>query len=79
MIRVTIDDISPDEESINLASLVTDDGRTVTLPLDLLPEGADVGEVLKLTIEIDHAETRERHERVAKLQKRLFGIGFGAG
>ena len=79
MIRVTIDDISPNEESINLANLVTDDGRTLTVPLDLLPEGADVGEVLKLTFEFDQAETKERRERVAKLQKRLFGIGFGAG
>lgn len=75
MIRVSIDDVSPDDEGIDLASLVTDAGQIITIPVALLPEGADVGEVLTLEIAIDHAETKERQERVGQLQKRLFGFG----
>ena len=75
MIRVSIDEVSPDDEGIDLASLVTDAGQVITIPVALLPEGADVGEVLTLEIAIDHAETKERQERVGQLQKRLFGFG----
>ncbi len=54
-----------------LAVLVGDDGSRLHLPVGLLPEGAGEGQVLRLSLEIDHAETAERAGRVRDLQRRL--------
>ena len=71
--RLTIDEIGPDNDGNHLATLVDDSGRSIVLPVELLPDGARLGDVVTLTIEQDHAETVERAERVAELQRRLFG------
>ena len=75
-LHVTIDQVSPDAANALLASLVTDDGETVTVPLNLLPEGSRAGDVLTVRFQRDAGETRVRKQRVADLQKRLFGSGF---
>ncbi|RIK39090.1 MAG: DUF3006 domain-containing protein [Chloroflexi bacterium] len=59
-----------------LASLVTDDGQELTVPLDLLPEGTRIGDVLTVRFRTDTRQTQARKQRVADLQKKLFGRGF---
>lgn len=71
--RLTIDEIGPDNNGNPLATLVDDAGRPIVLPVGLLPEDARLGDVVTLTIERDRAETVERAERVADVQRRLFG------
>jgi hypothetical protein len=78
VIRATIDEISEGADGVDLASLVTDDDETITVPAALLPEGADVGDVVAIDMAVDAEQTKQRKAEVAKLQKRLFGFGFGA-
>lgn len=73
---VTVDQISPDADNVLLASLVTDDGQELTAPLDLLPEGTRIGDVLTVRFRRDARQTQARTQRVADLQKKLFGRGF---
>lgn len=52
--------------------LVNDDEKTqVELPLALLPEGADDGDHLKITITLDRESRDAARERVKKLQEKL--------
>ncbi len=71
--RLTIDEIGPDNDGNRLVTLVDDAGRSIVLPVELLPDDARIGDVVLLAIERDRAETVERAERVADLQRRLFG------
>lgn len=75
-LRVTVDEISPDAENVLLASLVTDAGEMLIVPLDTLPEGTRVGDVLSVRFRRDPDETAARKQRVAELQRRLFGQGL---
>jgi len=72
-LRVTLDEISVDAHDIDLASLVTDTGEILTIPLALLPEGSKHGDLFTLRIERHPDETEQRKQRIIELQKRLFG------
>jgi hypothetical protein len=43
----------------SLAILVTDDGRSISFPRDLLPKGAKAGEILTMDLARDHEATAE--------------------
>jgi hypothetical protein len=72
-IRVTVDEIEPDAENTILATLVTDNGEHLTIPLHLLPGGTRTGDVLTLAFEPDPDERSRRRQRIMDLQRRLFG------
>lgn len=74
-VRVTIDEIGPDQDNVLLASLVTDGAELITVPLHLLPDGARVGDVLLLTFQQEPDEREQRRRHIADLQRRLFGSG----
>jgi hypothetical protein len=72
MFRAAIDSISVSAGGVSIASLTTDDGTHLTLPVPLLPDGAAVGDVLRLSIDPDPDETAARGARVSELQRKLF-------
>jgi hypothetical protein len=72
-IRVTLDEITPDADDHDIAALVTDDGDILTIPLALLPEGSQRGDLFTLRIERHPDETEQRKRRILELQRRLFG------
>jgi len=72
-IRLTVDEIGPDQDNRALARLVSDAGDQVTIPLRLLPEGTRVGDVLRVDFSPDPDERDIRRQRIAELQRRLFG------
>lgn len=74
-IRVTVDEIGPDQDNRLLATLVTDREETLTIPLSLLPEGTRTGDVLTMTFTPEPDEREQRRRRIAELQRRLFGPG----
>ena len=74
-IRVTVDEISPDQDKRALASLVTDSGDVLTVPVGLLPRGVRIGDVLLLSFTQDEDEREQRRQRITDLQRRLFGGG----
>jgi hypothetical protein len=71
-VRLTIDEIEPDESGTPIATLVADDGAVATIPLDLLPAGAGLNQVIVARFVLDEGTTEERRRRVAELQHRLF-------
>src|SRR5687768_12669950 len=77
-IRATVDDITVNADDVKLASLVTDDGAELVLPLALLPDGTQDGDVLLISIKQDRATRAARRKRVANLQERLFGASPAA-
>lgn len=72
-IRVTLDEISVDANDNDLATLVSDAGDIISIPLALLPEGSKHGDLFTLRIERHPDETQQRKQRILELQKRLFG------
>jgi hypothetical protein len=48
------------------ASLEIEAGRTISVPASMLPAGARHGDVLRVTIEVDPAATRQALERSAE-------------
>ena len=48
------------------------EGKTFTLPRALLPKEAKEGDVLKMTIEVDHSATADRRRRIAEKEDKLF-------
>lgn len=74
-IRVTVDEIGPDQDNRLLATLVTDSEETLTISLSLLPEGTRTGDVLTMTFTPEPDEREQRRRRIAELQRRLFGPG----
>lgn len=70
--RVTVDEIEPDANGRLLATLVADNGESFVVPLDLLPPGTRVNDVLRLALEADPDETEQRRRRISDLQQRLF-------
>lgn len=71
--RVTVDEISRDENGELVATLVADDGRMLVVPLSSLPAGVRDGDVLEASFEPLPAETAARRRRIEALQRRLFG------
>jgi len=54
----------------NSASIEVDGASTINVPRSLLPSGTHEGHVLKVTIEIDEAETRQAlKESAAQVEK----------
>jgi hypothetical protein len=74
-IRLTVDDVGLDQDHNSLATLVSDTGQQVTIPLALLPEGTRVGDVLSVGFTLDPEERELRRKKIADLQRRLFGSG----
>ena len=71
--RMTVDEIELNANNERVAVLIGDDGSQIVMPLALLPAGTQEGDVLNLSLAHDSGETRRRRERVAGLQKKLFG------
>ncbi|HBY46058.1 MAG TPA: DUF3006 domain-containing protein [Thermomicrobiales bacterium] len=71
--RVTVDEISRTEHGELVATLVTDDGRVLVVPLASLPADVRDGDVLDASFERLPDETATRRERIDALQRRLFG------
>jgi hypothetical protein len=74
-IRVTVDEIGPDQDNRLLATLVTDREEILTVPFALLPQGTRTGDVLTLSFTPEPDEREHRRRRIAELQRRLFGPG----
>jgi hypothetical protein len=72
-LRLTVDEISPDADDQPLATLVTDDGKILTVPLDLLPPHTRTGSTVTATFTPEEDETERRKRRIRDLQRRLFG------
>lgn len=72
-LRVTVDEIGPDQNNVPLATLVTDDGDILTAPLAVLPEGTRAGDVLSIHFQQQAEELDARRDHIAELQRRLFG------
>ena len=53
-------------------AVVEHEGKVYSLPRVLLPKETNEGDVLRITIEIDHAATADRRRRIASLEDRLF-------
>lgn len=66
-LRLSIDRYEGDEFGV----LVTDDGRQINFPRDLLPKGARPGELLTLSLERDLAGTRKMKAETRSVQSDL--------
>jgi hypothetical protein len=73
-IHLTVDEIGPDADNNLRATLVSDSGEQVTVPLELLPEGTRVGDVLQAGFALDPDERERRSTHISELQRRLFGL-----
>lgn len=71
--RFTVDEIGERQDGVLLATLVSDDGESLTMPLNDLPVGTRVGDVLLPTFQLDPDERTRRRAAISDLQKRLFG------
>jgi hypothetical protein len=69
---MTLDEIEPDEDGRLIATLISDNGLLATIPLELLPPGARLNQVIVAEFRLDEALTSERKRRVIELQHRLF-------
>jgi hypothetical protein len=58
-------------EKSEFAVLVTEDGRQINFPRDLLPKGAKPGELLSLTLERDVAGTRKMKAETKQVQDEM--------
>ena len=56
-----------------------DEGLKVELPASLLPEGAEGGSHLTITLSLDESSRRAAEERVKSLQEKLEKRGGGEG
>lgn len=54
----------------NEASVEIEAGRTISVPASMLPAGAKPGDVLRVTIELDPAATKQALERSAATVKK---------
>ncbi len=72
-LRLTVDEIGPDQDDQPLATLVSDDGESLFIPLHLLPAGTRAGDVLLASFEQEPDERQRRLDYISDLQRRLFG------
>ena len=63
--------LSVDRYEGDIAVLVTDDGRQVEFPGDLLPAGTKAGDLLNLTFVRDEVATGKLKAETTKVQARL--------
>jgi len=68
-LHLTIDRFEGDRK--NIAVLLTEDGRTILFPRDLLPKGAKAGEVLALGLARDLKATAEVAAKARALREDL--------
>lgn len=73
--RCVVDEIVRDADGIDIAVLVADSGGTLTVPLELLPAGVRVNDVVDLLLRHQPNETVRRRQDVEELQRRLFHPG----
>ncbi len=71
--RATVDRVVRDQEGVERAVLVFDDGQQLVLPLEMLPPGVRPQQVLSVDFHVDAGETSRRAGRVERLQRELFG------
>ena len=57
--RLTLDRFEDDRDGVKLAVLITAEGRSIVVPVALLPAGATAGAMLGLTLAIDPEATAE--------------------
>jgi len=69
MIRLSIDRFEGPRKE--MAVLVTEDGRSIVFPRDLLPRGAKAGELLSMNLERDHKATAEVARQAKALREQL--------
>ena len=74
-IRLTVDEIDRDRDNVELATLVSDSGHEVIIPLELLPDGTRIGDVLTADLSLDPHERERRRTWISDLQRRLFESG----
>lgn len=72
-ITVTVDAIDRNDDDVQVATLVADNGVSVIVPVSALPDGTEEGVVLTLALDVDPDETERRRMHVKDLQKKLFG------
>jgi len=63
--------VSLDRIEENLAVLITREGHPFHLPAGCLPEGAGGGDVIRVTLSVDEAETEALAARIRDLQQQL--------
>ena len=63
--------LSFDRYEGRFAVLLTDDGRQVDFPKDLLPKGAKPGDMLSFSIEVDREATESLKKDTQALQDKL--------
>ena len=74
--RAVIDRV---EDGGTAVVLVGEDEHKVELPAALLPEGADAGSHLVISVSLDEASRKEAEGRVKALQEKLEKRGGGEG
>ena len=74
--RAVVDRIEDDGTAV---VLVGEDEHKVELPASLLPEGAESGSHLSITLALDEASRKEAEDRVKALQEKLEKRGGGEG
>lgn len=71
-LRATVDEIERNSEGELVATLVSDSGAIMTVPVALLPDGVRVSDVVRVSFQVDQEETERRHQRISNLQNQLF-------
>lgn len=69
MIRLSIDRFEGRRKEI--AVLITEDGRSILVPRDLLPAGSRAGEVLSMSLERDRKATAEIAQNAKAIRREL--------
>jgi hypothetical protein len=75
-IRAVVDRVEDGGTAVLLAG---EEEHKVELPASLLPEGAESGSHLSITLSLDEAARKEAEDRVRGLQEKLEKRGGGGG
>ncbi len=71
MTHLAVDRFETSRDGAGLAVLVTDEGQSIVVPQAILPEGAQPGMTLGLTLCIDHEATAEVTRNTAAIRADL--------
>ena len=72
-IHATIDRFERDAQGRRLAVLVLEDEQQLVVPAAALPRGSQRGDVVTISLALVPGEGQARRERIARLQRQLFG------